>query len=144
MNQFNSYRAFHKHYVKNHINPYSFYNYGNNIDYNNELNTQLDSKYFDTKMDDVLQKVMTEMKKTNKIINENENNKYKTRDLDSGSEKLKSTGKQKKNNLQKMKFSNIRERIEKIQNSQKEFENQFNMNVDNFLKELKNEIKKLK
>ena len=43
-----------------------------------------------------------------------------------------------------MKFSNIRERIEKIQNSQKEFENQFNMNVDNFLKELKNEIKKLK
>ena len=144
LNQFNSYRAFHKHYVKNHINPYSFYNYGNNIDYNNEFNTQLDSKYFDTKMDDVLQKVMTEMKKTNKIINENENNKYKTRDLDSGSEKLKSNGKQKKNNLQKMKFSNIRERIEKIQNSQKEFENQFNMNVDNFLKELKNEIEKLK
>jgi len=144
LNQFNSYRAFHKHYVKNHINPYSFYNYGNNIDYNNEFNTQIDSKYFDTKMDDVLQKVMTEMKKTNKIINENENNKYKTRDLDSGSEKLKSNGKQKKNNLQKMKFSNIRERIEKIQNSQKEFENQFNMNVDNFLKELKNEIKKLK
>ena len=37
----------------------------------------------------------------------------------------------------------IMERIEKIENNQKEFEKLFKSKVDNFLKELKSEIEKL-
>ena len=45
--------------------------------------------------------------------------------------------------IKNRKMDKIMERIEKIENNQKEFEKLFKSKVDNFLKELKSEIEKL-
>ena len=129
-NKFLSYRAFHKHYVQNHINPYSFNNNGNEFGFNNNL----DNDYLDIKMNALLQKIMTTMKNKNIIIEKEKNR---------GGSILNGKRNFKGSEIKNKKMDKIMERIEKIENNQKEFEKIFKEKVDNFLKELKSEIEKL-
>ena len=141
-NKFESYRAFHRHYVQNHINPYSFYNSGNNINKNIEYKNDFENKYIENKMNNIFQNAMDKMRKSQsqkKSIFENEKNK--------GIEKsniLKNAKLAKNNEIKKIKYNKIMERIERMENNRKEFEKMFKINVDNFLNDLKNEIVKLK
>ena len=133
-NKFLSYRAFHKHYVQNHINPYSFNNNGINLNNEFGFNNNLDKDYLDIKMNVLFQKVMNTMQNKN-IILEKEKNR--------GGSMLKSDRNFRGSEIKNKKMDKIMERIEKIENNQKEFEKLFKAKVDNFLKELKSEIEKL-
>ena len=130
-NKYTSYRAFHRHYVQNHINPYSFYNSDKNFDINN-----INNNYLDMKMNGLLQRVMTTMKNKN-IIYEKEKNNGQEKNM------MKSMKNFRGNKSENKKMDKIIERIEKIEKNQKEFEKLFKAKVDNFLNELKIEIEKI-
>ena len=131
-NKFFSYKSFHKHYVQNHINPYTFYNYNNdsinfNAYNNNNFDKEIEDEYFDTKINDMLKRVLNNIKRP------------KSQDI-----KLKSIKtKNKKDEIERKKYEELKERIKRFENSQKEFEITFQNKLDNFLIEFKNEIKKL-
>lgn len=142
-NKFNTYRAFHRHYVNHHINPYLFYNSDNNMNINMGLMNDLDKNYFETKIDNMSEQIKTTLK--SKI--QKKGNEINLRPEHFGLEKsgtLKSARQYKGNEINRKKFDLIKERIERLQNNQKQFEKMFKVNVDNFLNEFKNEIEKLK
>ena len=85
-------------------------------------------------MNGLFQKVMNTMQNKN-IILEKEKNR--------GGSMLKSDRNFSGSELKNKKMDKIIERIEKIENNQKEFEKLFKAKVDNFLEELKSEIEKL-
>ena len=140
-NKFSSYRAFHRHYVQNHINPYSFNNNGINLNYELGFNNNLDNDYLDTKMNGLLQRVMTTMKNKNIILEKEKKKGGANIGVEKGM--LKSGRNFRGSEIKNRKMDKIMERIEKIENNQKEFEKLFKSKVDNFLKELKSEIEKL-
>ena len=143
INKSNSYRAFHQHYVKYHINPYSFYNTNYNMNINMYSNIPLDQNYFDTKVNEVLEQVKTTLIKSKSQKKNELGKKFKTLDYGSDTGMLKSARQVKINGFDKKKFELIKERIENIEKNQKEFENEFKLKVDNFLNELKQEIEKI-
>lgn len=130
-NKYNSYKSFHRHYVQNHINPYSFYNRDKNLDINN-----INNDYLDKKMNELLQRVMNTMKNKNIILEKEKNNGQENN-------MLKSVRNFRGNKSTNKKMDKIMERIEKIEKNQKEFEKLFKAKVDNFLNELKTEIAKI-
>ena len=69
---------------------------------------------------------------------------YKEEDIDTNNNMLKSQNISEKNDISRKKYDLIKERMEKLENNRREFEKKFKINVDNFLKEFKNEIEKLK
>ena len=142
VNKFDNYRSFHQHYVKTHINPFLFYDKDNNRNINNELNYEFDKKYFDNKIDDFLEEMKITLKsKSQQIIKKKH---YKEEDIDTNNNMLKSQNISEKNDISRKKYDLIKERMEKLENNRREFEKKFKINVDNFLKEFKNEIEKLK
>jgi len=136
-NKFESYRAFHIHYVQNHINPYSFYNSGININKNFGYNNEFENNYIENKMNNIYQNAINKMRKSQSHIKENNKGIEK-------SDILKNGKINKNNEIKRIKYNKIMERIERMENNRKEFENMFKINVDNFLNDLKNEIVKLK
>ena len=141
-NKFDSYRAFHQHYVRHHVNPYLFYNSNNNTNMDMGFMTELDKKYFETKMDNMLEQFKTTLK--SKIYKKGIEKNFGTGDYGLESGMLKSGRQTKRNEINRKNYDLIKERIERLENNQKKFEILFKNNVDNFLKELKNEIEKLK
>ena len=142
VNKFDNYRSFHQHYVKTHINPFLFYDKDNNRNINNELKYEFDKKYFDNKIDDFLEEMKITLKsKSQQIIKKKH---YKEEDIDTNNNMLKSQNISEKNDISRKKYDLIKERMEKLENNRREFEKKFKINVDNFLKEFKNEIEKLK
>ena len=118
--------------VQNHINPYTFYSYNNdsinfNAYNNNNFDKEIEDEYFDIKINDMLKRVVNNIKRP------------KSQDI-----KLKSIKtKNKKDEIERKKYEELKERIKRFENSQKEFEITFQNKLDNFLIEFKNEIKKL-
>jgi len=142
INKFDNYRSFHQHYVKTHINPFLFSNKDNKSNINNELNYEFDKKYFDNKIDDFLEEMKITLKaKSQQMIKKKH---YKEEDIEVNNNMLKSQKIAEKNDISKKKYDLIKERMEKLENNRREFEKKFKINVDNFLKEFKNEIEKLK
>ena len=101
----------------------------------------LDENYFQTKMDKMLDEVKTTLKSKTLKLGKETNFRTKNFGLESGM--LKSAKPSKGNEIKNEKLNLIKERIERLENNQKKFENMFKINVDNFLKEFKNEIEKI-
>ena len=136
-NKFENYREFHKHYVKNHINPYLFYDKNNNININNEFNYEFDKKYFDNKIDDFIEEMKATLKaKTQNIMN---NKNFKEEDAEVNNNMIKTQKILEKNEINMKKYDLIKERLAKLENNRIEFEKRFKNKVDNFLKEFKNQ-----
>ena len=146
--QFYSYREFHKHYVKNHINPYLVLNNDYTI-----LNKDFDKLYFDNKLNELTEDVTRFVKEA--TIKDNKNKFHFLKD-DMGSQKnkindnfLQSNNKGKNLNNNSIDFNEkrkemIKKRIEYIENNQKNFENNFRIQINSFLEEIKKEISKIK
>ena len=143
-NKFNSYKAFHKHYVKYHINPYSFYNSNNNKNITMYNSLGLDSDYLELKINNVLQKVKTAMMKSKSQIKGGKGKNINKDNLASDTRMLASERLYKGSQINKKKYDEIKKRIERLENNQKNFENMFKMKVDDFLEEFKIELEKLK
>ena len=106
------------------------------------MNYEFDKKYFDNKIDDFLEEMKITLKsKSQQIIKKKH---YKEEDIDTNNNMLKSQNISEKNDISRKKYDLIKERMEKLENNRREFEKKFKINVDNFLKEFKNEIEKLK
>jgi len=141
-NKFDTYRAFHQHYVRHHVNPYLFYNNNNNTNMDMGLMTELDKNYFETKIDNMLEQVKTTLKSKSYKKAKEKNFRTGAYGLDSGM--LKSGRQTKRNEINRKNYDLIKERIERLENNQKKFEIIFKNNIDDFLNELKKEIEKLK
>lgn len=150
-----SYKEFHRHYVKNHINPY--------ISLNNDyeiINLGFDKSFFDNKINDFTEEITNKLfekdytdpnkKNINYFKKQNvyglrRNKRYETVgpnntniDFNKFSQKLDNYDfKEKKKEI-------IRKRIEIIENKQKNFENNFKNQIKIFLDEFKKEILELK
>lgn len=149
--KFYSYRDFHKHYVKNHINPYLSLNNVYSI-----LNKGFDKLYFDNKINELTDEVthiFRETKSDNNINNYNffhkDSNIYGSR----RNKRYETVGPNNNNismelkNINKKSFSNdkkIRERLKNLEKNQKDFENNFKNQINLFLEEFKNEILNIK
>ena len=160
--QFYNYQDFHQHYVKNHINPYLALSNDYSI-----VNRGFDKYHFDNKMNE-LNKEITDMfqrakSQKKEIIDKDfkiiENNiKFVTRDKNiSGirtNKRYETVGPSMNNknmhlnNINSLSFSKnkekrnefIRKRIEDIQSNQKNFESNFQDQIELFMKEFKNEM----
>ena len=160
--KFNNYQDFHKHYVKRHINPYLEINNNYKI-----VNQAFDKDYFDKKLDELneevndvfqnskIQKKEKDFKekgnninfliKNNNFINNygiRRNKRYETVGPNMNHKSLDLKNRSSSNN--KIKNEYIRKRIEIIQNNQKDFELNFQKQIESFMKEFKNELLKIK
>ena len=93
-------------------------------------------------MDNMLEQFKTTLK--SKSYKKGIEKNFGTGDYGLESGMLKSGRQTKRNEINRKNYDLIKERIERLENNQKKFEILFKNNVDNFLKELKNEIEKLK
>ena len=149
-----SYRDFHRHYVKNHINP--------NIILNNDyefINQGFDKAYFDNKINEFSEEITQLFEKTNIDIKKNNincfikqnifglrrNKRYETVGPNNTNVDFNRINRTLYNNdFNEKNKETFRKRIEIIENRQKNFENNFKNQINIFLEEFKNEILKLK
>ena len=151
---FYSYKEFHKHYVKNHINP--------SLSLSNEytiLNQGFDKSYFDNKINELSEDVTQAFKETKMGDNKNKINFLKN---DKSNNRITVNRRNKrydtftKNNNIGMNINNnsndnteirkeiIKKRLQSIENNQKNFEKNFKFQINSFLEEIKKEILNIK
>jgi hypothetical protein len=161
--KFYGYRDFHKHYVKRHINPYLCLN-----DYG-IVNQGFDKYYFDNKMNELTEDVTDMFKKAksqkkvrvdndfNEIKNNinflmrdrkiegiRRNRRYETVGPNTNNSIILKNSKEFSNSYNEKRNEFIRKRIELIKDNQRQFENNFQNQIDSFLRDFKNEIIKIK
>ena len=151
---FYSYKEFHKHYVKNHINP--------SLSLSSEytiLNQGFDKSYFDKKINELSEDVTQAFKETKMGDNINNINFPKndnSNNIITGIRRNKRYDTFTKNNNIGMDINNnsndnseirkeiIKKRLESIETNQKNFEKNFKIQMNSFLEEIKKEILNIK
>ena len=151
---FYSYREFHKHYIKSHINPYLILNNNFSI-----LNHGFDKFYFDNKINGFIEVVNEELKETNSGGKRNnihfikndytnrktfENRRNKRYETVSPNNNTSITLNNNSNDYNEKRKEIIKKRIEYIENNQRNFEKNFKNQINSFLEEIKNEIINIK